>query len=314
MSNLNGLQLPYNWNNQYFRAAWPRRAIRLNYVTDSTGAVLYAAAGSENEGISTSGFTTPYLYWTPMATYIEACALLSNDKNPVCTRTDLVADTVNAIGNSPTTSADLAAFGATVSYSGSASAAIATFDTTVAPTWTAMWVRNTGTSTDIAVFANSSSIAVPLNDVTDTIELYTCTEVRLYNNGRPYCPGSRKKVTVNAATLRTEAQASITGAMSDVSTFGMMSLSAAMSGASCNGYAVGATARNGTTGQTCTCADQGAWSCGVQVCTVWECAALPETAPVWTSAQIGAVVAVGIIAGLLLIGAAAATVVLKQNG
>ena len=177
-----------------------------------------------------------------------------------------------------------------------------------------MWVKNTGTSTAIAVFANSTSIAVPLNDVTDTIELYTCTEVRLQNNGRPYCPGTRKKVTVNAATLRTEAQASITGAMSDVSTFGMMSLSAAMSGASCNGYAVGATARNGTTGQTCTCADQGAWSCGVQVCTVWECAALPETAPVWTSAQIGAVVAVGIIAGLLLIGAAAATVVLKKKG
>ena len=178
-----------------------------------------------------------------------------------------------------------------------------------------MWVKNVSAGSPIAVFANSTSIAVPLNDVTDTIELYTCTEVRLYNDwADPYCPGSRKKVTVNAATLRTEAQASITGAMSDVSTFGMMSLSAAMSGASCNGYAVGATARNGTTGQTCTCADQGAWSCGVQVCTVWECAALPETAPVWTSAQIGAVVAVGIIAGLLLIGAAAATVVLKKKG
>ena len=73
--NTYGAQMRTNdWSRQRVLVRWNTRAIRLNYVTDSTGAVLYAAAGSENEGVSTSGFTAGYFYWTPMATYIEACA------------------------------------------------------------------------------------------------------------------------------------------------------------------------------------------------------------------------------------------------
>lgn len=99
-----------DWNSQRIRVQAATKAPLLNYAKDSTGMVIRI------DETGTGAYAPPLIPFTPLATSVMACALLSADEiNPICVETSLVDHIVadlEAGATNPATRADLIAFGA----------------------------------------------------------------------------------------------------------------------------------------------------------------------------------------------------------
>ena len=222
-------------------------------------------------------------------------------------------------GNSnPAAKADLLEFEANVSYSGTQLAPVATFST-YRTGWCAMYAKNVSTAAPVVAFANTSSVSIELNRVTDTLTLYACCGVTVASRSRPVrCPSSQLFSTVvDIAAHRTAATADIVSARS-FSANGALSFSAT-SGERCDNYQEGFSVistgnENQTGGLNCTCtaAEEGTYEPPT-----WECVApYPALHMLWGGSSAGIIVgtAVGAVVVMLFASACICYRKLTQEG
>jgi len=280
-----------DWRLQRTRVTASSRALVLNYIKDSTGAVIHAERGAA------SGSYTATVPFTPLATSIEACALIDAEGslNPICVNTSLVPNIASALEASsanPVSVASLAAMEMVVRYAGSPTAPLALF-THNRSGYCVTYVRDA--AGDPISLAANGSVTLQLSGMSGSATLYTCCGVTVSAGSNPpiICPdGALLATTLDVATLTTDAAVALQLSRASGG-FGTLSTGVSTGGTCDNVYRVGQWVLN-TAGDNCTCTQPSmgtaAWSCR------------PPSSPDlgWTGGQT-ALIVIMIIVGLLVL-------------
>jgi hypothetical protein len=239
----------------------------------------------------------------PMTTDVLACALLNDETlNPICTNASMIPNIVSELeerGSNPAAKADMTAFEGSVSYSGTQLAPVATYSTSRAG-WCAMYAKNVSSGTPVVAFANTSSISIELNRVTDTLTLYACCGLSQTNNNPVGCAASQLFSTVvDIGAARTAATADIfnglNAAQNGQLTFG------ATQGERCDNYEPGFNListgnENQTGGLNCTCTNSEEDSYTF----TWDCVApYPAAHMMWGGSS--AAIIIGTLVGSIVV-------------